>query len=110
LPLSAWDGNLQTPKVIDPDHGYIGWGLDFGGGNQNGFCHEYSSYSIYGSTCPSYSYVQRSDMRPYFDVATNYSFANYMFQTNEAPASPLISFSSPGHRRQWLPRIPTTTT
>jgi phospholipase C len=41
------------PKVIDPDHGYIGWGLDFGGGNQNGFCHEYSSYSIYGSTCPS---------------------------------------------------------
>ncbi len=41
------------------------------------------------STCPSngcYSDVPQSDVQPYFDIATNYGFANYMFQTNEGPS------------------------
>jgi phospholipase C len=33
-----------------------------------------------------YSFVQKSDVQPYFDIATTYEFANYMFQTNEGPS------------------------
>jgi phospholipase C len=91
LPLSAWDPNHKT-KVIDPDHTYNGWGLDYAGSHQDGFCHEYSNYSIYASTCPPYSYVQRSDVQPYFQIATNYGWANYMFQTNEGPSFPAHQF------------------
>jgi phospholipase C len=88
LPLSSWDTNLPVnlQTIIDPDHGYIGWGTDYDGGNLDGFCHEYQNYSLYLSTCPSYSFVQRSDAQPYVDIAANYGFANYMFQTNEGPS------------------------
>jgi len=30
--------------------------------------------------------------QPYFDIATNYGFANYMFQTNEGPSFPAHQF------------------
>jgi len=33
-----------------------------------------------------YAYVYKTDVQPYFDIATNYGFANYMFQTNEGPS------------------------
>jgi len=36
--------------------------------------------------CPQYSFVEKSDVQQYFDIATNYGFANYMFQTNEGPS------------------------
>ena len=89
LPLSSWDTNITTPGIVDPTHLYeTGWVPDYDGGNQDGFCHEYTNYSKYGSTCPPYSYVQRSDVQPYFDIATTYGFANYMFQTNEGPSFP----------------------
>ena len=39
-----------------------------------------------------YSYVLQSDVQPYFDIATNYGFANYMFQTNEGPSSEAHQF------------------
>jgi phospholipase C len=78
LPLSAWDPNIPTPKVVDPDHSYGGWGQDYAGGSLNGFCHEYGSYAVYLSTCPSYSYVQESDVQPYLAIATNYGWANYV--------------------------------
>jgi len=42
--------------------------------------------------CPQYSFVQQSDVQPYFDIATNYGFANYMFQTNEGPSYPAHQF------------------
>jgi phospholipase C len=45
LPLSSWDPNLAKPKVVDPDHGYTGWGTDYDGGKLDGFCHEYEDYS-----------------------------------------------------------------
>src|SRR5579863_8163057 len=93
LPLSSWDASLK--RVIDPDHSHDlfppgqsvgGWVADFDGGHQDGFCHEYSNYALYGSARPSYAYVPKSDVQPYFDIATDYGFANYMFQTNEGPS------------------------
>jgi len=82
LPLNAWDQNVSTPQIIDPDHSFIGVGEDYDKGNMDGFCHEYNNSSFVG-VCPPYSFVQRSDMQPYFDIATSYGFANYMFQTNQ---------------------------
>src|SRR5580693_7689813 len=43
-----------------------------------------------GTNC--YSYVQKSDVQQYFDIATTYGFANYMFQTNEGPSFPARQF------------------
>jgi phospholipase C len=36
--------------------------------------------------------VQASDAQPYFAIATNYGFANYMFQSNEGPSFPAHQF------------------
>jgi phospholipase C len=50
------------------------------------------------STCAgangSYHYVDNSTgtVQPYFDMATNYGYANYMFQTNEGPSYPAHQF------------------
>jgi len=45
---------------------------------------------------PQYRYVDNSapnyTVQPYFDIATNYGFANYAFQTNEGPSFPAHQF------------------
>ena len=45
------------------------------------------------ATCPNanvraYGYVPRSEAQPYFDMATQYAFADRMFQTNQGPSFP----------------------
>jgi len=42
--------------------------------------------------CPQYTFVQKSDVQPYFDIAMNYGFANYMFATNQGPSMPAHQF------------------
>ena len=84
----------QKDNPIDPDRTYEGWQKDFRGYNgtittnnlMTGFCWDFSDYGKWGSTCPSYSYVQKSDVQPYFDIAAAYGFANYMFQSNQGPS------------------------
>jgi phospholipase C len=46
----------------------------------NNFLHGFSGQSL--------SYVKRSDVQPYFDMAEQYAFADRMFQTNEGPSFP----------------------
>jgi phospholipase C len=45
-----------------------------------------------GSGCPpaypQYAYVQYKDVAPYFQIASQYAFANQMFQTNQGPSFP----------------------
>jgi phospholipase C len=43
---------------------------------------------------PQFKYADNSTgtVQPYFDIATNYSFANRMFQTNEGPSFPAHQF------------------
>lgn len=52
LPLSAYDAGISQP--LDPDHTFIGWGLDYHNGNMDGFCHEYDNANYIG-VCPTYS-------------------------------------------------------
>ncbi len=78
----------------DPDHSYqdqnnndYGWLDQYDNGNMDGFCEIYQN-----GQCLQYSYVQKFDVQPYFDIATAYGFANYMFQTNEGPSYPAHQF------------------
>ena len=86
--------NISLPMndaPLDPGHFYKDWVADYdvnGTRQMDGFCHEYTP----PTNCPSYSYVQPSDVQPYFDIATGYGFANYMFQTNEGPSFPAHQF------------------
>ena len=43
---------------------------------------------------PHFMYVDNSEgtVQPYFDIATNYGFANRMFQTNQGPSFPAHQF------------------
>jgi phospholipase C len=88
--------NLSEPmntQTILPDHHYFdtrqgyygqGWLHQYDNGGMDGFCEIVSNQN----QCLQYSYVQRPDVQPYFDIATAYGFANYMFQTNEGPSFP----------------------
>ena len=44
--------------------------------------------------CPEYTYVDNSTglLNPYFQLAAQYGFANYMFQTNQGPSFPAHQF------------------
>jgi hypothetical protein len=86
LPLNSWDATLNGGQIVDPGHYYADWGIDYDKGSMDGFCHKF------GNTCPEYSYVPKSDVQPYFDIATNYGFANYFFQTNQGPSYPAHQF------------------
>ena len=51
---------------------------------------------------PAYAYVQYQDVAPYFQIAAQYGYANYFFQTNEGPSFPSHQFlfggtSQPGN-------------
>jgi phospholipase C len=41
---------------------------------------------------PEYAYAQASDVLPYFQIAQQYGYANYMFQTNQGPSFPAHQF------------------
>ena len=41
---------------------------------------------------PQYRYVDPSNVVPYFEIATNYGFANRMFETNQGPSFPSHQF------------------
>jgi uncharacterized repeat protein (TIGR03803 family) len=41
---------------------------------------------------PEYAYAQASDVLPYFQIAQQYGYANYMFQTNQGPRFPAHQF------------------
>ena len=43
-------------------------------------------------THPEYAYVESSDVVPYFQIAQQYGYANYMFQTNQGPSFPAHQF------------------
>jgi phospholipase C len=81
------------------------------GGNMDGACHDpiYNPDIVHCTvpTCPEYTYVIKSDVQPYFDIATNYGFANYFFQTNEGPSFAAHQFLLSGTSAPVSPGIDT---
>src|SRR5580704_14446157 len=75
------------PDSCNPDHSHGGFKNMWDGGKLD-------SCGL-NSLCPNlgcYAFVQKSDVQQYFDIATSYGFANYMFQTSEGPSFPAHQF------------------
>jgi phospholipase C len=80
--------SMPLNVTTDPNHGYTGgWLPDYDSGAMDGFCQ-----IVKNGICVQYSYVQKSDVQPYFDLASAYGWANYMYQTNEGPSFPAHQF------------------
>lgn len=84
--------NVSTPLAnsCNPEHNHIDFSHMYDGGAMDGACSNTSSGC--SGTCPQYAYVPQSDVLPYYEIAENYGFANYMFQSNEGPSFPAHQF------------------
>ena len=87
--------NVQQPmnngSSFDLGHSYRAWKADYDSGSMDGFCVG-MTFAACQQAPSAYSYVQPSDVTPYYSIATTYGFANYMFQTNEGPSFPAHQF------------------
>jgi phospholipase C len=94
--MSTYVVSEPLSTCIDPNHAHIAFtnqlDLVMGVPQMDGACVNYKGCQPNGLQCPPYTYVQKSDVLPYFNIALNYGFANYMFQTNEGPSFPAHQF------------------
>lgn len=98
----------QLDACFDASHAHTAWLTSYDTGNMDQFCAIPSgikycnaqqiqgipSCTVSGvaTPCPQYTYVEPSLLGPYFQIATNGGFANYMFQTNQGPSFPAHQF------------------
>src|SRR5580704_1698191 len=99
IPLTA----LPLDVCADPAHDHTAWVPMYDGGKMDGACDippglmpgcvlprcSDANYQY----CPQYTYVANTTfdgvhgiLDPYFQLAEQYGFANYMFQTNQGPS------------------------
>lgn len=94
---------FRLDACFDPDHSHKpAWVTTYAGGAMDGACEINggvpsgctSACPVPTSTgfCPEYTYVEPSLLSPYFQLANQYGFANYMFQTNQGPSFPAHQF------------------
>ena len=75
----------------DLDHSHTAFVTEYNGGKMNGWdkvkvrCHKPCAPTAFG-------YVPRSQIMPYWELATHYTFADRMFQDNEGPSFPAHQF------------------
>jgi hypothetical protein len=106
IALTPW----RLDACFDPDHSHAGsWVPSYDSGKMDGACSTSggvrsgcavpacanSKYAY----CPQYTYVPNTTydgvhgiLDPYFQLAEQYGFANYMFQTNQGPSFPAHQF------------------
>jgi len=101
---------------FDPDHSHQpGWVTTYAGGAMDGACEIHSvpagcsvpacPVPTKSGFCPEYTFVEPTLLSPYFQLAQQYGFANYMFQTNQGPSFPAHQFLFSGTSE---PIAPTT--
>jgi hypothetical protein len=82
---------INLGNACDPNHSHeTSWVPTYDGGAMDGAC----TISASGCTMTyspeldfqNYSYVQSSDVVPYFQIASQYGYGNYMFQTSQGPS------------------------
>ena len=83
----------------DIGHGHVSWVKDYGLQSSGSFCPSTISVPTGCSkpTCPNDSFVKGppqgdKTIKPYWDIAETYGFANYFFQTNQGPSFPAHQF------------------
>ena len=101
---------IELDSCFDLLHSHIAWKTMYDHGKMDGACDvpvlkkrttkciPQCSDTEY-SACPQYSYVPNTKydgihgiLDPYFELAAQYGFANYMFQTNQGPSYPAHHF------------------
>jgi phospholipase C len=90
---------LAAPNYGPNHEHYPDWQCTFDNGAMDGACHA-TETKINGTIpCPSgnpqycpYTYVSDSAIQPYFQIAEQYGFANWMSQTNQGPSQPAHLF------------------
>jgi phospholipase C len=103
IPLAAW----QLDACFNPSHTHPAWLAIYDNGAMDGACDVSMSAETCNEAslptcspgarkepCPNYTYVSNSTglLNPYFQLAAQYGFANYMFQTNQGPSFPAHQF------------------
>jgi phospholipase C len=85
--------SLTVP--YDLDHSHFAFEVEYDRGRLDAFNMEKSSkcHGRRHAGCPqpedrAYGYVPRDQVRPYFDIAEQYAFADRMFETNSGPSFP----------------------
>jgi phospholipase C len=82
---------LNLGNACDPNHGHKdAWNGTYHGGAMDGAC-TIGTTGCSGST-PEYTYVQSSNVVPYFNIAKQFGYSNYMFQTSQGPSFPAHQF------------------
>jgi phospholipase C len=84
---TSWGAACDAPLITDPSNLCA----------MDGFNHVTVSCLAGATGCPglaypTYAYVRYSDVAPYFQIASQYGYANYMFQTNQGPSFPSHQF------------------
>jgi phospholipase C len=72
----------------DPNHTHPSYVSDYDGGKMDGYNREQISGSCPNKQTCAYGYVPKSESQPYLDLATQYTFADNMFGTNQGPSFP----------------------
>ncbi len=88
---------LDIAAGFNPAHGHHAFDLMCDLNSVTGQC-QMDGANLIPVTCPQgiqncvYSYVNPSEVQPYFQMAETYTFADHMFQTNQGPSMPAHQF------------------
>jgi phospholipase C len=87
--------SLQPVSLTAPydiSHRHKAWVADYDHGRMDGFNTEnlncYAKHQCPKSDVAAYAYVPESEIKPYWDLAQQYTFGDNMFQTNQGPSFP----------------------
>jgi len=83
----AWVDACDAPVITDPS---TDCAMD--GFNRVTVTCDTGATGCPGPAYPTYAYVQYKDVAPYFQIASHYGYANYMFQTSQGPSFPAHQF------------------
>jgi len=81
--VSLYPRSLATPG--DANHYHMGWVTDWNSGGMNGF--DLTAPTGQPATY-NYAYVPSTETAPYRTLASTYTFADHMFQSNTGPSFP----------------------
>lgn len=102
---------LPWVDCYDLPHAHASFLKDYNGGQMNGWDRNKVNPKpgCNPGLHPAYHYADNShgEIQPYFDIASQYGWANRMFQTNQGPSFPAHQFlvsatSSPDDASSWL--------
>ncbi len=101
-PISTGARVALVPELLeapcDPDHSHAGWETVYDGGKSDGWDKSAATCSavtqpiggvpFVGPKYPNLAYVPQTEAQPYWDIASQFAFANRMFASHSGPSYP----------------------